>query len=229
MYMIYKLTCIPSGKSYIGLTKDIDERVAHHKRLSSRCPAIRNAVQKHGWDNFTTTILKAGLSLDEANEMEVLMIESHGTLAPAGYNLQTGGDHRILAEESRQKLSKSHKGKPLSEEHKAKIKATRLVGIPRSAETKAKISAAQQGRRATHEAVERMRLINENKRGKPLSVQHRESIRKARTGTHRSEETKAKIRASLLARKRLVIQPAHSLELQDMEHSVPLPRNSSPE
>lgn len=187
MYLIYKITCTVSGKSYIGLTKDLALRLNRHKLPSSDCCGIRNAIQKYGWDQFVVETLLDNLSLEEANKAEERLIGEHATLTPTGYNLQTGGDHRILSEKSRKQISKTltgrprpqsvidkmaaaHRGKPLSEQHKANIALTRLRGIPRSAEVRTKISAAQVGRKATPEAIERMKKSTNKKQESPYQI-----------------------------------------------------------
>jgi len=241
MYCIYKITCTVTQESYIGLTQDLLTRLDHHKLPSSECRRLRNAIQKYGWANFTTNILENNLTLEEANHRECALIVEHDTLSPNGYNLQSGGNHRRLSEESKQKISKSlsgrarpddvkqkcsasHKGKPLSEEHKQKIRDTRLKGVPRSEETKAKISAAQKGRPARPGSGENFKKLAVERTGKPLSDTHRDNIRKARIGKPRSEETKAKIRASLLLKNQIkqtqhqiLSQPLPAEELPGME------------
>jgi group I intron endonuclease len=240
MYCIYKITCVVTQEAYIGLTRNLVRRIGHHKLPSSECRRLRNAIQKYGWSNFTVSVVEDNLTLEQANNREGALIYEHNTLSPHGYNLQTGGDHRVLSEESRQKLTKSltgkvrsaeirekfaaaHRGKPLSEEHKQRIRDTRLRGVPRSEETKAKISAAQKGRSGRPSRMEALAKAWETNRGRHLSDEHKEKVRKARTGKPRSEETKAKIRATLLLKhQRTIIQLAlveHSeLVFLDTEH-----------
>lgn len=226
MYIIYKITRSSTGESYIGLTKDLDQRISHHRLPSSDCTRLRNAIQKHGWDEFVVEVLEQVSTLEEANSREEVLIYEHHTISPHGYNLQSGGEHRVLSEESKLKISKtltgrtrpddvrakcsvSHTGKVLSQEHKDKIKATRLRGVPRSDETKAKISAAQKGKAGRPGCADNFKKWREDVGPIKLTDEHREKIRAARTGTKRSEETKAKIRAAALARTR---QPANSPE-----------------
>jgi group I intron endonuclease len=157
-YLIYKHTS-PSGKSYIGQTKDYDRRCFEHQ-TSTGCRVFKSAIQKHGWDNFTHEILIEGLSLEEANHWEPFFISEHNTLAPNGYNLRTGGFNSSLSEETKAAMSAAKLGtthtdetkakmsaakQNVSDETKAKISAARL-GIPKSEETKAKMSAAQQNK-----------------------------------------------------------------------------------
>ena len=243
MYCIYKLTCRTTNESYIGQTSNLERRLAYHQLPSSDCVRIRNAIQKYGWSDFTVTVLVEGLSEEDANVWEKELITNHNTLSPHGYNLQTGGDHRTLSEESRQKISLTltgrsrseetklkcsiaHTGKSLSDDHKAKISATRLRGIPRSAETKAKISAAQTGRKGREGCELNFTKLAAARKGKPLSDEHRNKIKEARTGTTRSEETKAKIRAAALKRNQLKAERA--MQLHDTDHIVDQPPTPHP-
>lgn len=90
-YLIYCHTS-PSGKRYIGQTKNYNKRCLDHKcRKNKGCPAFFNAIQKYGWDSFKHEILKDNLTLHEANILEKYYIKDYNTLAPNGYNLQTGG------------------------------------------------------------------------------------------------------------------------------------------
>jgi group I intron endonuclease len=120
-YLVYKHTS-PSGKSYIGITNNYSVRSRRH-RTSNACPAFASAVRKYGWDNITHEILLDGLSLDEANEAEERLIAEHNTLYPNGYNLTTGGNARQQCEAVKAMMSAVHKGKTLSEEHKAALRA----------------------------------------------------------------------------------------------------------
>lgn len=77
MYYIYKITS-PSGKVYIGQTKNLQNRLAYYKWLGKRLekqPKIFRSLKKYGWKNHTFEILLEGLSKNEANEKEIENIE----------------------------------------------------------------------------------------------------------------------------------------------------------
>ncbi|RWZ87266.1 MAG: hypothetical protein EO766_12130 [Hydrotalea sp. AMD] len=123
-YLIYIHTS-PSGKSYIGQTCNYKRRTTRHKCQTSGCNLFYKAIQKYGWDSFTHNILVEHLTLDEANIQEVELISKFNTLAPNGYNLNTGGKNAVPSKETREKMSKAkkgkiphNKGKPMSEEQK---------------------------------------------------------------------------------------------------------------
>ena len=120
LYVIYKHTS-PSGKSYIGQTKNIKQREAAHKLTSSKCTAFKNAIQKYGWEAFTHETLMDSLTLEQANKFEEQLIEEHQTIAPRGYNLRSGGLNQLIAEEVKQDWSRARRGRARSPEHQQKL------------------------------------------------------------------------------------------------------------
>jgi group I intron endonuclease len=209
-FLIYKFTS-PSGKSYIGQTKNLKRRIQAHK-TKNRCLAFHSAIQKYGFENFTFEILYENLTLDEANHWEVIYIKEHGTLFPNGYNLATGGSNSILCKESRAKIADKQRGQ------KRPTVAAKTIAIhtgrKASEETKAKMSASQKGRKHTPETILKMstaqkglkkppvtdetRLkLSKSKKGVPKSAEHREKLSEAaKKRAPVSDETRAKISAA---------------------------------
>lgn len=148
IYLVYKHTS-PSGKSYIGLTNNYEDRCYRHQLKSSKCRAFYLAIQKYGWNNFTHEILYNELTLDEANFREQQAINEYGTIAPYGYNLLDGGQSRSPSAETRQKISAALTGRKRKPDTPDMIlhKSQRMLGRKASPETKAKLSAMRLGRR----------------------------------------------------------------------------------
>lgn len=149
LYLIYKHTS-PSGKSYIGITNDYNVRCTDHKSGNNGCTAFAAAVKKYGWDNFTHEIIIADITKEEAVELEPLLIESHHTRAPYGYNLSSGGECWTHSEESKAKMSASRTGIKQSDETKAK-KSAALKGRPRPEHVVEALRQANTGRKWTEE------------------------------------------------------------------------------
>jgi group I intron endonuclease len=84
--IIYKITCKPTGMSYVGQTINLKRRLQSHKSKTSVCTYIKNAIQKYGWDNFEVETLWEG-NIKLLCDMEVKFIEEYNTMAPNGYNL----------------------------------------------------------------------------------------------------------------------------------------------
>lgn len=122
---IYMITS-PSGKSYIGRSLNLEERLNKYKNLlCSDQQYIYHAILKYGWDNMKVTILyseeRNELSNDTLNRLEEEFIEKFNTLIPNGYNLKTGGNQPLLSKETKEKMSIAKIGKRFSEEHRKKL------------------------------------------------------------------------------------------------------------
>ena len=147
---VYLVTNTLNGKQYVGQTITKHSRKGHGH-------ALADAYKKYGHKSFTYETVCGGvdkpLTLDF---MEQFWINVMGSLAPNGYNLESGG---------RRYKTVSHKpqlGIPHTEETKAKMSEGQkryLAGIDVhfnagrvvSDETKAKMSAARTGRKQSDE------------------------------------------------------------------------------
>jgi group I intron endonuclease len=178
IYLIYKHTS-PSGKSYIGQTKDYKQRCWQHQRPTSRCKAFAAAIKKYGWDNFTHELLVEHITEDEANTLEIFYIKEHQSLFPGGYNLTEGGDARLLSEETKAKIGAANKGKVHTDESKAKMAAARM-GKVLSGEHKAKLLVVNTGR--------------------TFSEEHKAKIGAANKGKVHTDESKAKMAAARIGK-----------------------------
>ena len=119
IYLIYNKI---NGKKYVGqTTRALIERWNEHCIPSRIEFPIDRAIKKHGKENFEISILAEVDSITELNALETFYIEQQHSLSPDGYNLHTGGLNHQVSNETRMRMSQSHRGKPLSEEHKARI------------------------------------------------------------------------------------------------------------
>ena len=188
---IYKITCIATGKFYIGSAKDIHRRLARHKSDLSRDvhhnTLLQRSVNKYGKDMFEFEILEF---IDDVESL--LQREQHylDTLNPCdiniGFNLSIQAGSRL--------------GVPVTEETKAKISKT-LTGRKHSEETKLKISQSNMNRVISEEHLNKMqagraRHVEEHGHpmlGKAKSKETIEKLRESRKNYKTSEETKAKM------------------------------------
>ena len=136
--VIYERKNIINGKKYIGQTINLTNRnyVWNNKNKKYGGNYINNAKNKYGIENFETTILTTIYSNDKdelhtaLNEFEKMYISVYNTLIPNGYNISEGGQgsngHKMPndlleklrklstgrhpSKETREKMSKSHKG-----------------------------------------------------------------------------------------------------------------------
>ena len=186
---IYKVTNLETHQYYIG-SQCIGKTIGHNYFTSSTNKEFKESFKTYGEEKYKIEIVKEFEDPDECGRAENYMIRDHMQLKDglclnracccSGEKIFSRvGTH--LPEETKQKMSEAHKGRPsskkgthLPEETKQKISRT-LKGTPRSEETKEKISRTLKGR-------------GPNK------------------GTHLSEETKEKISKSSKRRIKISIE-----------------------
>jgi group I intron endonuclease len=223
---VYAITNDVNDKVYVGLHSGDNLRKRWHDHLNSaRCSkvggyncALYNAIRKYGEDKFHIIAIWSGNVLpDDLKRLERYYIKSFQTMRPNGYNLTEGGDGsfgfkhseefkqslrgRFVSEETRQKMSRIHKGKTISAEHRRAISEKlrgnkHLLGHIHSPETLAKLSAASTGRIPSEETRAKMSRLMKERGVRPiLTAESIEKIRVANTGKKRTPEQCAEIRA----------------------------------
>ena len=96
---IYKITNIVNSKSYIGQSRNIEKRIAKHKKtpFNPNSQEYNNIlykdIRKYGLEKFTFEILEE-CELIKLNEREIYWIDYYESCNPEkGYNLSSGGDN----------------------------------------------------------------------------------------------------------------------------------------
>lgn len=186
-----------NGKPYVGQTINPHLPIGHGRLL-------KVAYNKHGKDNFSYEPICTGISLRQTlNYMERFWIGVFNSVAPNGYNLESGGsDGQHWTEERRKAHSEWRKGKKIArplgsksgmkgkkypEEGKRKLsealkgRPCPTKGIPHSEETKAKMSASQKARAE-------MLGDNHPNLGRKHSKETKEKMSASRTGRIQSPE-----------------------------------------
>ena len=174
---IYKITNIINGKCYIGQSIDIHKRWAEHKRKNNNENTyLRKAIKKYGIYFFKFEIVVV-CSRDLLDWHEKLAIAGNASIAPAGYNLSSGGRSttwaykpseetlkkrsialtgKVRTEETKRKMSESAKTRVCSEETKDRLRALRTgtpawnKGVPMSESSKQKMSTSKLGKEAPY-------------------------------------------------------------------------------
>lgn len=97
MGIIYRIRS-PSGKIYIGQTKQrLSKRIQQHKLAASQsgnsqhCRVIGRAIYKYGFNNMLIDILEECKD-EDLDERETILIKTHNSMSPYGYNLVSGGN-----------------------------------------------------------------------------------------------------------------------------------------
>ena len=248
-HTVYLITNLKNSKIYVGVhsTKNaMDDYMGSGKH-------IKMAIEKHGIENFKKEIIAIFDNRKDALELEKEIVNKVFLKSREVYNIAEGGGNFAdrtgirHTEETKAKISRAKKNKPLSPEHCEKIRVSHL-GHKHSPETKRKMSESQKGKIISPEAIEKTRqkligrkLSPEHRKAisdgqkkivwlkneelddykkafpntakffklldegyvlgnKKPSAETREKIGQAQIGTHKSEETKNKIREKMLAR-----------------------------
>lgn len=207
-YYIYKHTT-PNNKVYIGKTTNYMRRWNNGNGYKNNTYFYR-AIQKYGWKNISHEIIASGLSLEEANKLEIKLIsEYNSTDYRYGFNNTAGGDgclgfspSEITRKKRRIAMTGKRTGYKMSEETKEKIRQ-KAIGRKLSEETKIKISEARKGRKHTEESKRKIsealkKIPKENRYfyGKSLSEEHKQNISKGNKGKKRTDLQKYKIALS---------------------------------
>jgi group I intron endonuclease len=124
---IYKITS-PIGKVYIGQSKNILNRFSSYKKKDcKRQKLLYRSFVKYGVSNHTFEVIEE-CKLSELNERERYWQEHYNVIGSNGLNLSlvnTKEKKFVHSKESKNKISKTHKGKKLSKNHIEAIRNSR--------------------------------------------------------------------------------------------------------
>ncbi len=151
-----------NSKVYIGITgRTPKERWGYNGNGYARNMHFNNAIKKYGWNNFEHIILFENLTKKEAIEKEKELIKFYDAInRDKGYNISHGGEGtNVISEETKKKLSESHKGIYPSEETRKKLSACKKgknnpnYGKKMTPEQKEILRNATKGRIRTEEEI----------------------------------------------------------------------------
>lgn len=177
---LYKITNTINDLVYIGVTKNPKVRFRGHAFHNTKTRSLlKNAIKKYGAENFRMELLCMS-TVDYCYEMEIKAIEAYNARTPNGYNICTGGrgsrgltgefngmygrrgelhphygkpGYRTgikATEETKAKMSESHRGMKHSEESKERM---RELARNRSPELLAKMAEARRQAFARKKAI----------------------------------------------------------------------------
>lgn len=190
-YCVYIHTNKINGKIYVGQTCQKPEKRWNNGKGYEKYSYFYRAIQKYGWNGFEHEIIASGLTKDEADNFEKLLIEKLDLLDPnKGYNLQDGGSHGCPSEASRlniknaaikrnqnpewrRRQSEAHIGLQAGEKNP-------MYGKKHTEEAKKKQREASLGQHPSDETRNKMKVAHAGEKN-------------AMFGKHHSDETKQKI------------------------------------
>lgn len=132
-YCVYIHTNKNNGKKYVGQTCMKPENRWQNGMRYSHSPHFFSAIKKYGWDNFEHEIIKDNLTKEEADKLEIYLIDKLKTRnRDYGYNISEGGGSGYsgikMSEEQKRKISESESGKLVSLETRTKISSSIKLG-----------------------------------------------------------------------------------------------------
>lgn len=123
---VYKITNTLNGKVYIGQTVDYRKRKVGHfsylRRNAHRNCYLQKSFNKYGESSFKMEIIKE-CAVDELDKLEIYYMRKYNSIDKTlGYNMVIGGNtNKSFPDYIRQKMSRSQKGRIISEEHRKRI------------------------------------------------------------------------------------------------------------
>lgn len=218
IYMIYNVL---ANKYYVGSSVDIDRRLAGHfaklRKGVHDNVHLQRAFNRDGEGAFVCGFLEEVEHRNDLTKAEQVWIDSIGDYnicKVAGNTLgwvptedtrakmraaQSGENNPMFGKkrpEIAELMSKVHKGRRLTEEHKAKMSAALKGnrGCWDDPEKAAKVrEAARRGRTGKPHDAEARRKMSEKARGRKLTAEHKRKIAEKSALQRHSEETKKKI------------------------------------
>ena len=192
---IYKIVNALNGRMYIGQSVNPEYRAKRHFWKGNGCVKLRNAIEKHGRDKFSFSVLCWCPDKAHANEVEELLIGLGDTQAN-GYNITPGG-YGTGAGQDNPFFGKKH-----SAELKVRFAAERK-GVPLAEEVRKKIAEANRNRTMTEATKNKLRArpiselcserTAESNRTRVWTNEAREKLAAQNRGKKMSDETRAKI------------------------------------
>lgn len=189
----------PTGKVYYGFrsANKVEPSEDLWKQYFTSSPKVQQLIEQTGIESFDVEVRKIFETKEQASAWETRVLRRCKVLQDDRWINQNVAGYIVPTEESNRKISEFHKGKSKSEEHKEKIRQSNLgkKRAPRTDEYKAKMSKAKSG-------------TNNPRYGKEVTEETRRKIGQANQGQvpsnkgkPMSEEQKAKIRATIAAKK----------------------------
>ena len=196
----------PTGKVYYGF-RSANKHEPHKdlwKTYFTSSPKVKQLIEETGIDSFDVEVRKVFKTKEDAVKWETRVLRRCKVLHNDKWINQNISGYVIPTEESNKKISEFHRGKPKTEEHKRKLSL--------SQKGKPKTNSKNQTP-AYKELMSKLKSgVNNPMYGKGCSKERARKIgeaNKGRTpvnkGKPMSEEQKAKIRATIAAKKALVI------------------------
>ena len=164
----------PNGKSYIGVTGELDARWRAHCQGATRGKgfAVGNAITLFGKDSVNRSVLVIGPQ-EFIWRMEALAITSFETKAPGGYNIADGGNGSpSKSEQARALIGQSALRRWQCPDYRRKM-SERATGVVMTPEQNARNAEAKRGNWLDPDYRKRTTASHTGKRQSMETVQRR--------------------------------------------------------
>jgi group I intron endonuclease len=202
---IYKWVS-PTGRTYVGQSKDLDSRYKWYTNGSiynSKMTKLKYSFKKYGIENHVFEIIEYCL-LEQLNEKEIYWGQYYDTLEN-GLNCKLGEQNCIFSKSTKNKMSKAKKGTKQTEDQKQKRKTSfkktwknkmdngfKRAYFKQTEEIKNEKSKTRKNKIVNNETRKK---ISDSLKGRKHSEEHNNNISKARIGKPiHSEESKQKLK-----------------------------------
>lgn len=211
---IYKITCVTTGKFYIGSSINLQKRLYEHRRTlrngTHSNHKMQNAWNKHGEQTFISSVIELALPqfLLEREQYWLDKMKPALNIAISAQSAHMGLKHST---ESIAKMSTNRRGKPAHNRGQKHTDAARAkmsvamrgkrswLGKNHRPESREKLRLAHTGKKASEETKRKQRIAS---MGKTHSAESREKMRRAALGRTMSDEARAKMSAAKMGRRR---------------------------
>ena len=205
---IYQISCLATGKVYVGSAVNVRKRMTYHVRMLCNDKhynkKLQNAWNKYGQPSFDVKVLEHVIDRSSILDVEQQWIDK-SCCVTNGYNLaaNAAGGGCPHTEESKSKLSAKHTGKKMSDEARQKMSKSAASRPPISTDTRKKIVESLIGRVCSEATKAKIGKANSGKKS-PLSEEVKLKVSAALKGIPkppRTAEHSAKISAAKKGKK----------------------------
>lgn len=189
--VIYKITNTINNKSYIGRRKCIKNKLSSLHNYWGSGLYIKNAIKKHGKENFIKEYLDFAMSDEELDKLEILYIKEFNTYKN-GYNQTIGGEHfrgEFSNNESRKQKISNWSKEFWSNEENHKTAIEKRTGRKNSKSTKELMSASAKKSWTEERRRKASESGNYSRTYTPEQIEHNRQVHKGKVHVNDGKTT----------------------------------------